>query len=44
MDYATADPDTIAQALVEELERELDYVPVPSDGAAKAAQLLGELL
>ena len=44
MDYATADPDTIAQALVEELERDLDYVPVPSDGAAKAAQLVAELL
>jgi pimeloyl-ACP methyl ester carboxylesterase/predicted glycosyltransferase len=44
MDYATADPDAIAEALVEELRRELDYVPVPSDGAAKAAALLGELL
>ncbi len=44
MDYATADPDTIADALVEELSRELAYVPVPDDGAARAAQLLGELL
>jgi pimeloyl-ACP methyl ester carboxylesterase/predicted glycosyltransferase len=44
MDYATADPDTIAEALVEELSRELDYVPVPADGAARAAQLLAELL
>jgi pimeloyl-ACP methyl ester carboxylesterase/predicted glycosyltransferase len=44
MDYATADPDSIAEALVAELVREVDYVPVPSDGAAKAAQLLGELL
>jgi pimeloyl-ACP methyl ester carboxylesterase/predicted glycosyltransferase len=44
MDYATADPDTIAEALVAELGRELDYVPVPSDGAARAAALLGELL
>jgi predicted glycosyltransferase len=44
MDYATADPDTIATALVEELTRDLDYVPVPSDGAAKAAQLVAELL
>jgi hypothetical protein len=44
MDYAAADPDTIADALVTELEREIDYVPVPSDGAAKAAQLLGEML
>jgi pimeloyl-ACP methyl ester carboxylesterase/predicted glycosyltransferase len=44
MDYATADPDTIADALVEELARDIDYVPVPTDGAARAAQLLGELL
>jgi len=44
MDYATADPDAVAQALVEELDRELDYLPVPSDGAARAAALLGELL
>ena len=44
MDYAGADPDTIATALVEELARDVAYVPVPSDGAAKAAQLLAELL
>lgn len=44
MDYAAADPDTIAEALVAELSRELDYVPVPDDGAARAAQLLAELL
>jgi hypothetical protein len=29
---------------VTELARDLDYVEVPSDGASKAAQLLGELL
>jgi predicted glycosyltransferase len=44
MDYETADPDAIADALVDELAREVAYVPVPSDGAAKAAQLIGELL
>jgi pimeloyl-ACP methyl ester carboxylesterase/predicted glycosyltransferase len=44
MDYATAEPDVIAEALVAELSREVDYVPVPADGAARAAQLLGELL
>jgi hypothetical protein len=44
MDYAAADPDTIAEALVEELAREVDYTPVPEDGAARAAQLLAELL
>ncbi len=44
LDYATADPDVIADALVSELARDLDYVPVPEDGAARAAQLLAELL
>jgi predicted glycosyltransferase len=44
MDYATADPEVIAAALVEELSREVDYVAVPSDGAARAAHLLAELL
>ena len=44
MDYATADPDAIADALVSELARDLDYVAVPEDGAARAAQLLAELL
>ena len=44
MDYATADPDAIADALVEELARDLDYVAVPQDGAARAAQLVAELL
>jgi pimeloyl-ACP methyl ester carboxylesterase/predicted glycosyltransferase len=44
MDYATADPETIATALVEELACEVDYLPVPSDGASTAAALLAELL
>ncbi|MGB0100003.1 MAG: alpha/beta fold hydrolase [Nocardioides sp.] len=44
MDYATADPETIADALVEQLRAATDYVPVPTNGAARAAQLLAELL
>jgi pimeloyl-ACP methyl ester carboxylesterase/predicted glycosyltransferase len=44
MDYGTADADAIADALVAELAREPDYLPVPGDGAARAAQLLAELL
>ncbi len=44
LDYATAGPDVIAEALVQELARDLDYVEVPQDGAARAARLLGELL
>ena len=44
MDYATCDPDIIAAAIAEELDRELDYLPVESDGARRAAALIGELL
>jgi pimeloyl-ACP methyl ester carboxylesterase/predicted glycosyltransferase len=44
MDYATADPDAIADALVEELSRPRDYLPVPGDGAERAAALLADLL
>ncbi len=44
MDYRDADPARIAQALVEELGRPVSYLPVPTDGAARAAQLVAELL
>lgn len=44
MDYALADPDEIAAALVEELSRQVKYPAVASDGAAKAAALVAELL
>jgi pimeloyl-ACP methyl ester carboxylesterase/predicted glycosyltransferase len=44
MDYATCDPDIIAAAIADELDRELDYLPVESDGARRAAALIGELL
>lgn len=44
MDYRDADPDAIAAAIVEELARPIDYLPVPTDGAARVAQLLGELV
>ena len=43
MDYATADPDEIAAAIATELEREVDYLPVAADGAARAAAMLAEL-
>ena len=41
---ATADESVEHGVDATELERELDYVPVPSDGAAKAAQMVAELL
>ena len=37
MDYREADPARIAAALVGELGRPVSYVPVPADGAARAA-------
>jgi hypothetical protein len=44
MDYATSEPDAIADAITEEIGREVDYRPVETDGAARAARLIGELL
>jgi predicted glycosyltransferase len=44
MDYASSDPDLIAEAIAAELDREVDYRPVETDGAARAAALIAELL
>jgi pimeloyl-ACP methyl ester carboxylesterase/predicted glycosyltransferase len=44
MDYATAGPAEIADAIASEIGREVDYRPVATDGAARAAALLAELL
>lgn len=44
MDYAAADPDAIAQAIAVEIERPAASVPVESDGAARAAALIAELV
>ena len=43
MDYATAAPD-IAAAIASEIGRDVDYRPVATDGAARAAALLAGLL
>jgi pimeloyl-ACP methyl ester carboxylesterase/predicted glycosyltransferase len=45
LDYAVAaDPDGLAEAVAKELTREIAYRPVETDGAARAADLLAELL
>jgi hypothetical protein len=44
MDYATTTPEVIADAITAELGRTVDYRPVETDGAARAAALLAELL
>jgi hypothetical protein len=44
LQYAATDPEQLAEAIAAEIDRELDYRPVESDGAARAASLLAELL
>jgi pimeloyl-ACP methyl ester carboxylesterase/predicted glycosyltransferase len=44
MDYQTAGPADIAAAIAAEIGRRVDYRPVATDGAARAASLLASLL
>jgi predicted glycosyltransferase len=44
MDYSANDPDSIAEAMVSEVGRDVDYAPVETDGAARAAARIAELL
>jgi len=44
MDFETATPETIARAIADEIGRDVDYRPVETDGAARAAALIAELL
>jgi hypothetical protein len=44
MDYATADPDAIATAIAAEIGHAVDYRPVETDGAIRAASLIAELV
>ena len=44
MDFETDGPTEIAAAIAEEIGREVDYRPVESDGASRAAALIAELL
>ena len=44
MDYDRATPTDIATAIATEIGREVDYRPVPTNGAARAAAMLAELL
>jgi pimeloyl-ACP methyl ester carboxylesterase/predicted glycosyltransferase len=39
-----ADPDVLSAAILAELDREVDYRPVATDGAARAAAMLAEML
>ncbi|GAA4678843.1 hypothetical protein GCM10023215_09770 [Pseudonocardia yuanmonensis] len=44
MDYAVTSPDLLAEAIAQEIDRPVDYRPVETDGAARAAALLAELM
>ena len=44
MDYQTASPADIATAIAAEIGRQVNYRPVATDGAARAASLLADLL
>jgi pimeloyl-ACP methyl ester carboxylesterase/predicted glycosyltransferase len=44
MDYQTATPADIADAIASDIGRDVDYRPVATDGAARAAALLAGLL
>jgi predicted glycosyltransferase len=44
MDYSASPPEVIAQAIAEEIDRTIEYRPVESDGAARAAALIAPLI
>jgi pimeloyl-ACP methyl ester carboxylesterase/predicted glycosyltransferase len=44
MDYERDGPEEIAAAIADELGRAIDYLPVETNGAARAARLIAELL
>jgi UDP-N-acetylglucosamine:LPS N-acetylglucosamine transferase len=44
MDIETAGPADIAAAIAREIGREVNYLPVATDGAARAAALIADLL
>jgi hypothetical protein len=44
MHFADATPEAIASAVASELHRPAAYLPVQTDGAARAARLIAEVL
>jgi predicted glycosyltransferase len=44
VDYEDTQPDALATAIAQEIGTTVDYRPVETNGAAKAAQMIGELL
>jgi len=44
MDYSRSMPEVGAAAIASELDRPIDYRPVETDGAARAAALIAQVI
>ena len=44
MEYRDSPPEVIAEAIAQEIGREVDYVDVETDGARRAAERIAEML
>jgi pimeloyl-ACP methyl ester carboxylesterase len=44
MAFAQSPPEAIAAAIAQEIGRRVDYLPVPTGGAARAAEIIAELV
>jgi hypothetical protein len=44
MDFDDSPPERIAAAIADEIGRDVDYLPVETDGARHAARRIAELL
>jgi len=44
MDYAATDAEVVAQAIADDIGRAVNYKPVETDGAARAARMISELI
>ncbi len=44
MEYGSTGPEALAEAMAQTLESPIDYIPVESDGAKRAARMIAELL
>ena len=44
MDYSKTSPSSLAKQVISNLDKEVDYAPIPTNGAEKAVQLIKKLL
>jgi len=44
MTYSKTTPESLAEAIISNIGKQVTYAPIPADGAQKAAQLIGQLL